>query len=129
MFHLPSLKWSLASTAARSSLNLAHESIATALSGSPFPRNFRTGEPYRGVNVLLLWASPHGYPFWLTSKQAMELKGSVRKGAKGAQAVFYKQLRDSRRNANANVEEKEQTLVVLCYCMVFNVEQCVGLTP
>ena len=101
---------------------------ALHFSGSPFPRNFRTGKPYRGVNVFLLWASPYSYPFWLTFKQAKELNGSVRKGEKGTQIVFYKQLRDPRKNANARDEEKEQAPFVLCYYTVFNVEQCDGLT-
>ena len=101
---------------------------ALHFSGSPFPRNFRTGKPYRGVNVFLLWASPYSYPFWLTFKQAKELNGSVRKGEKGRQIVFYKQLRDPRKNANARDEEKEQAPFVLCYYTVFNVEQCDGLT-
>ena len=95
-------------------------------SGGPFPRNFLTGKPYRGVNVFLLWTSPYSYPFWLTFKQAKELKGSVRKGAKGTQIVFYKKLCDPRKNANE--EEKEQAPFVLCYYTVFNVEQCDGLT-
>ena len=99
---------------------------APRFSGSPFPRNFRTGKPYRGVNVFLLWASPYSYPFWLTFQQAKELKGSVRKGEKGTQIVFYKQLRDPGKNAND--EEKEQAPFVLCYYTVFNVEQCDGLT-
>ena len=77
-------------------------------SGGPFPRNFRTGKPYRGINVFLLWASPYSSPFWLTFKQAQELKGSVRKGEKGTQIVFYKQLRDRRKNENAEDEEKER---------------------
>jgi antirestriction protein ArdC len=60
--------------------------------GGPFPRNFRTGKPYRGINVLLLWSSEYNSPFWLTFKQAQELKGIVRKGEQGTQIVFYKQL-------------------------------------
>ena len=44
------------------------------------------------MNVFLLWASPYSSPFWLTFKQALELKGNVRKGEKGTQIVFYKQL-------------------------------------
>ena len=100
---------------------------ALHFSGSPFPRNFLTGKPYRGVNVFLLWASPYSYPFWLTFKQAKELKGSVRKGEKGTQIVFYKQLVDPRKNENAKDEEKEQAPFVLCYYTVFNVEQCDGL--
>jgi antirestriction protein ArdC len=35
--------------------------------GGPFPRNFYTGKPYRGINVLLLWSSEYSFPFWLTT--------------------------------------------------------------
>jgi hypothetical protein len=48
--------------------------------GGPFPRNFLTGKPYRGINILLLWDCSFSSPFWLTFKQAQELKGMVRKG-------------------------------------------------
>jgi antirestriction protein ArdC len=95
--------------------------------GGPFPRNFRSGKPYRGVNVLLLWSSPFACPFWLTFKQAQELKGTVRKGEKGTQIVFYKQLRN-RVEGEVSDEEKERAPFVLCYYTVFNVEQCDGLT-
>jgi antirestriction protein ArdC len=60
--------------------------------GGPFPRNFYTGKPYRGINVLLLWSSEYSSPFWLTFKQAQALKGSVRKGEHGTPIVFYKRL-------------------------------------
>ena len=60
--------------------------------GGPFPRNFYTGKPYRGINILLLWSSDFGSPFWLTFKQAQELKGNVRKGERGTPIVFFKQL-------------------------------------
>ena len=45
--------------------------------GGPFPRNFCTGKPYRGINVLLLWSSEYKSPFWLTFKQVQALKGNV----------------------------------------------------
>jgi antirestriction protein ArdC len=96
--------------------------------GGPFPRNFSTGKPYRGVNVLLLWSSPYSSPFWLTFKQAMELKGSVRKGEKGTPIVFYKQLQNRKEDPKAETEKKERSPFVLCYYTVFNVEQCDGLT-
>jgi antirestriction protein ArdC len=96
--------------------------------GGPFPRNFRTGKPYRGVNVLLLWSSPFPSPFWLTFKQAQELKGAVRKGEKGTQIVFYKQLHNRKSDEKTTDEEKARAPFVLCYYTVFNVEQCDGLT-
>jgi antirestriction protein ArdC len=47
---------------------------------------------YRGVNVLMLWAAAmeKGYtsPLWMTYKQAVELKGQVRKGEKGSLVVY-----------------------------------------
>ncbi len=43
-----------------------------------------TGKPYRGINIVMLWASAmeKGFscPIWLTYKQAVELGGQVRKG-------------------------------------------------
>jgi antirestriction protein ArdC len=52
-----------------------------------------TGEAYKGINVLMLWATAHvkGYtsPRWMTFKQALELGGCVKKGEKAAKSVFY----------------------------------------
>jgi antirestriction protein ArdC len=98
--------------------------------GGPFPRNFRTGKPYRGINIMLLWSSSYSSPFWLTFNQAKELTGSIRKGEKGTQIVFYKQLRDRQKSDNEQTEEEERRApFVLTYHTVFNVEQCDGLTP
>jgi antirestriction protein ArdC len=80
------------------------------------------------VNVLLLWSSPYSSPFWLTFKQALDLKGSVRKGEKGTPIVFYKQLPGRKDDRTATDEKKERIPFVLCYYTVFNVEQCDGLT-
>ena len=96
--------------------------------GGPFPRNFRTGKPYRGINVFLLWSNPYNSPFWLTFKQAQELKGTVRRGEKGTQIVFYKRLRDRKKEDESTREEDDRAPFVLCYYTVFNVEQCDGLT-
>jgi antirestriction protein ArdC len=94
--------------------------------GGPFPRNFYTGKPYRGINVLLLWSSEHSSPFWLTFKQAQELGGSVRKGEHGTPIVFYKQLPEKAKKPEEGTEE-ERPPFVLCHYTVFNVEQCDGL--
>ena len=60
---------------------------APTYAGGSFSRNFRTGKPYHGVNVFLLWSMPYIAPFWLTFKQAQELGGTARKGKKGTQIV------------------------------------------
>ena len=45
------------------------------------------GQPYSGINILMLWASASGQgftaPIWMTFKQALELNAHVRKGEKG----------------------------------------------
>ena len=102
--------------------------------GSSFPRNFLTGKPYRGVNVFLLWCTRFSSPFWLTFKQALELGGNVRKGEKGSQIVFYKQLRSRKVKAHDapvtkdTIKEDNRAPFILTYYTVFNVEQCEGLT-
>ena len=107
---------------------------APTFAGGTFPRNFVTGKPYRGVNVFLLWGTRFSSPFWLTFKQALELGGNVRKGEKGSQIVFYKQLR-SRKVKTDDVpvtkdssKEDDRAPFILTYYTVFNVEQCDGLT-
>lgn len=51
------------------------------------------GEAYRGINILMLWATAAERGFtserWMTFKQAQELGGNVMKGAKAAKSVFY----------------------------------------
>lgn len=50
------------------------------------------GQPYKGINILMLWASAElqGFvsPFWLTFQQAKELGGFVKKGEHGSPVVF-----------------------------------------
>jgi N-terminal domain of anti-restriction factor ArdC len=93
--------------------------------GGPFPRNFYTGKPYRGINILLLWSSDFSSPFWLTFKQAQELKGNVRKGECGTPIVFFKQLPHAAKD-DTKTDEDERSPFVLCHYTVFNVEQCDG---
>jgi antirestriction protein ArdC len=62
-------------------------------SAGPVSRPLRAeGKPYRGINVMMLWASAmeKGYesPLWLTYRQAEGLGGQVRKGEKGTLVVY-----------------------------------------
>ena len=106
---------------------------APTFAGGNFPRNFVTGKPYRGVNVFLLWGTHFSSPLWLTFKQALELGGNVRKGEKGSQIVFYKQLRSRKAMAEEaptpkDSSKEDRASFILTYYTVFNVEQCEGLT-
>lgn len=91
------------------------------------------GEPYRGVNILMLWASAEISGFsserWMTFKQAAELGGSVRKGSKCARSVFYGTFEkdgDQLTGAADAVEGKIRIPFAKCN-NVFNADQIDGL--
>ncbi len=52
-----------------------------------------TGEPYHGINVLLLWmgavAAGHASSTWMTYRQAQALGAQVRKGERGCPVVYF----------------------------------------
>ena len=91
------------------------------------PANAITGHHYRGINVPILWhaADTHGFPShaWLTFKQALEKGACVRKGEKGTQIVFTKQLTVKQNDA----EDEERQISMLRAFTVFNVAQVEGL--
>lgn len=68
---------------------------AQALAMTPGLPLRSTGEPYRGANVMLLWAAQIGRGYskrtWLTFRQALELGGHVRKGEKACPVIYYGQ--------------------------------------
>lgn len=97
------------------------------LAGSGRSRPLRaTGQPYRGINVLLLWieAQAYGYvsPSWMTYKQAQALGAQVRKGERGATVVYYG---DSSKTVHdeASGEDRDQAFRFLKTYTVFNVVQ------
>ena len=96
----------------------------------PVSRPLRAGgTPYRGVNVLMLWAaameSGYGNPLWLTYKQARKLGGQVRKGEKGALVVYADRI--TRTETGDNGEAQEIEVPLMKGYTVFNAEQVDGL--
>ena len=89
-----------------------------------------TGEPYRGINVILLWmeavAGGYASPTWMTYKQAQALGAQVRKGEHGAPVVYYGESRRTEQDA-ATGEEREAGFRFLKSYTVFNVAQIDGL--
>lgn len=87
------------------------------------------GTPYRGINVLMLWeaALAQGFasPHWCTYRQAKELGGQVRGGAKGSLVVYADRLR--RTEAGDDGQEHERDIYFLKGYTVFNAEQVEGL--
>ena len=56
-------------------------------------RNIASGNVYTGINAFMLnFLSPHPVPYYLTFKQAKDLGGSIRKGAKSERVYFFKTL-------------------------------------
>lgn len=98
----------------------------TAAPGGAVSRPLRAnGQPYSGVNVLLLWSEALAQGFassvWMTFRQALALGGQVRRGAHGATVVYANRFR--RTEASADGGEVERTIPFLKAYTVFNVEQ------
>jgi antirestriction protein ArdC len=119
--------------------------------GTGFPRNGRTGRPYHGLNVLLLWltAQERGYTSqeWFTFNQAMQACGyrregrrwtwagtgpeparaGVRKGERGTVVTFWKIL--PRRDEQGTDGGNRRGIPLLRHFVVFNRAQVDGLPP
>ncbi len=87
------------------------------------------GVPYQGINVVMLWSAAieKGYaaPIWMTFKQAIELKASVRKGEHGSLVVYADKI--IRTETTDSGEEAERAIPFMKGYTVFNVEQIDGL--
>lgn len=87
------------------------------------------GQPYKGVNVLMLWAAAmtHNFtaPIWMTFKQAKELNATVRKDSKGSLVVYADRM--TKTEIAEGGEQNERDIYFMKGYMVFNVEQIEGL--
>jgi antirestriction protein ArdC len=87
------------------------------------------GQPYSGINVVLLWAQAvaKGFaaPIWMTFRQAAELGAHVRKGEHGATVVYANRFK--RTETDDNGQDVEREIPFLKAYSVFNVEQIDGL--
>lgn len=87
------------------------------------------GQPYSGMNVLLLWSEQMSRGFassmWMTFKQALELGAAVRKGETGSTVVFASRFTKSQ--ADGKGGEVDREIPFLKAYSVFNVEQIDGL--
>lgn len=88
-----------------------------------------SGQPYQGVNVLLLWseAQEKGYtaPLWMTYKQAAALNAQVRKGEHGSLVVYADTILKTETDEQGH--EQERSIGFMKGYAVFNVEQIDGL--
>ena len=87
------------------------------------------GEPYNGINVILLWSEAVERAFsswtWMTFNQALELGGHVRKGEHGSTVVYANRLH--RTETGGDGQDIEREIPFLKAYTVFNVDQIEGL--
>lgn len=101
-------------------------------SGVSRPLNAHTKKPYRGVNVVALWAAAeachYGSGFWGTYKQWLELQAQVRKGERASLIVFWKEFEGEVENKETGERKPKKTLFARA-SWVFNADQVDGWTP
>jgi antirestriction protein ArdC len=96
------------------------------------PKNAASKRVYSGINILILWGAviEHGYSSqgWLTYRQALEMGGHVRRGARGTTVVYADRFVPKAEEARAaEAGEEPQAVAFLKRFTVFNVAQCEGL--
>ena len=99
----------------------------TGSGGHGLPRNAQTGQAYRGVNVLMLWAeaadNQYSSNLWLTYRQAEELGAQVRKGEKSTMCVYFQKVE---KESEAEGDETSHYPLIKPF-FLFNVAQIEGL--
>ena len=81
------------------------------------PQNLVSGHKYRGINVILTSMQGYNSPYWLTFRQASQLSGTVRAKERATKICFWKFL-------ERELDDKIETIPLLRYYSVFNLEQC-----
>ena len=72
-------------------------------------KNYVSNRAYNGINRILMNNTDHQVPYFLSFKQAKEMGGKVKEGAKGEQVFFFaKFYKDA--NGNTIPEEKAKRL-------------------
>lgn len=96
------------------------------------PRNVISGLPYKGINILVLWAEAQmrGYDtnLWATYRQWQELGAQVRKGQRGTTVLYYKQLPLIAEDAETGETVTDYRLLARAFT-VFNGSQVDGWKP
>ena len=98
------------------------------------PCNYKTGNQYNGLNILLLLSQEKKSRYWLTMKQLTSLGGKLKVGAKASIVTYWTMFEvDLEKNGqkvydkDGNIETKK--IPYLRYSNVFNLDDCYGYTP
>jgi antirestriction protein ArdC len=94
------------------------------------PTNVASKKPYRGVNIIALWAASEqkgfGSGLWGTYRQWAEAGAQVRKGEKSSYIVFYKKIQVAGDSAEAEGSTDPETRLFARATPVFSAEQVDG---
>jgi len=99
--------------------------------GFPYsPINAVSKRPYRGINIVILWAiaEARGYKSgtWATFKQWQEMGAQVRKGEKSAHVVFWKFFdKETAQGSDGNAKSGGKIPMARDY-WIFNADQVDG---
>ena len=101
---------------------------------SGLPVNAVTGKPYRGVNVIVLWATAQAEtypsPVWATYRQWAELGAQVRKGERASPVVFWNINGNDQDDTDEGEQDGRRSRVFARGYSVFNAAQVDGyVTP
>jgi antirestriction protein ArdC len=101
------------------------------------PKNITTNVNYRGWNLFLLnfhaTIKEYPTPYYITYKQANQLKGSIKKGEKGVRIIYWATVELKNQSDNATVQQptdetaKPRTIMVPKTYTVFNIAQTEGI--
>ena len=100
-------------------------------------KNYATGKAYKGINFLMMnFFSPYPIPYFMSFKQAKDLGGNIKKGAKAEQVIYFSTYFKDGDNNSISAEqaterkktgEKVKVLKFLRYYSVFNVANIEGI--
>ncbi len=101
------------------------------------PKNVTTGINYRGWNIFYLnfhtIAQKYRTPYYITYKQAADLKGTVKKGEKGIKITYWAKIElkdkfvERTDPSTGNVTKENETKMVPKDHTVFNIDQTEGI--
>ena len=100
------------------------------------PANVVSAKPYRGINVLSLWAAAHVSGFssgtWGTYRQWQSLGAQVRKGEQSSCGVLWKEVRsrggEAEESSDDDRDDGHRHLFARSFSL-FNADQVEGYAP
>ncbi len=99
---------------------------------SAMPVNATTGNAYRGVNVVSLWAASGAHSWggqWASYKQWQSIGAQVKQGSRGSTVVFYKTLERESGEHDDDGNAKVDRFYLARASAVFNADQVDGYEP